>query len=94
MDASIKKNNTSYLFSHLQALRLSKKALGDTASGKVVNLLSNDVSRFDIASILIHPMWVAPTSAIIVTYLLWNTAGYAGIIGIIPVFLVVPLQSN
>lgn len=77
----------------LQALKLSKKALGETASGKIVNLLSNDVSRFDIVSIFIHHMWVAPTSAICVAYFLWVEAGYAGIIGIIPVFLVLPLQS-
>jgi ATP-binding cassette subfamily C (CFTR/MRP) protein 4 len=76
-----------------KALRLSKTALADTASGKVVNLLSNDVSRFDIVSMVIHHMWVAPTSALIVAYLLYDSAGYAGIIGIAPVFLVVPLQS-
>lgn len=76
-----------------KSLKLSRSALGETASGKVVNLLSNDVSRFDIVSIFIHHMWVAPLSAIIVTYFLWAEAGLAGIIGIVPVFLVVPLQS-
>ena len=78
----------------MQALKLSNSALGDTAAGKVVNLLSNDVSRFDIASILIHHMWIAPTSALIITYLLWTEAGIAGLIGIIPVFIVVPVQSK
>lgn len=73
---------------------MSKTALGDTAAGKIVNLLSNDVSRFDMVSIFIHHMWVAPTSALFVTYFLYVEAGYAGIIGIIPVFLVVPLQSE
>jgi ATP-binding cassette subfamily C (CFTR/MRP) protein 4 len=43
---------------------------------------------------VIHHMWVAPTSALIVAYLLYDSAGYAGIIGIAPVFLVVPLQST
>ncbi|XP_018561045.1 multidrug resistance-associated protein 4 [Anoplophora glabripennis] len=76
-----------------KALRLSKTALGDTASGKIVNLISNDVSRFDLVSFLIHHMWVAPTSALIVTYFLYTEAGYAGVLGIIPVFLVVPLQG-
>ncbi|XP_057653050.1 ATP-binding cassette sub-family C member 4-like [Diorhabda carinulata] len=76
-----------------KALRLSKTALGETASGKIVNLLSNDVSRFDIVSIFIHHMWVSPTSAIIIMYFLYSEAGYAGILGILVVFLVVPLQS-
>lgn len=73
---------------------MSKKALGETASGQVVNLLSNDVARFDIVSIFIHHMWVSPTAALIVMYFLWVEAGYAGVIGMIPVYLVVPLQSK
>lgn len=76
-----------------QALKLSKKALGETASGKIVNLLSNDVSRFDLVSILANYMWVAPTTSLCVIYFLWVEAGYAAIIGIIPFFIVLPLQS-
>ncbi|VEN35015.1 unnamed protein product [Callosobruchus maculatus] len=76
-----------------KSLRLSKTALGETASGKIVNLLSNDVSRFDIVSIFIHQMWIAPASAIIVMYFLYKEAQLAGIVGVVVVFLVTPLQS-
>ncbi|PSN42283.1 Multidrug resistance-associated protein 4 [Blattella germanica] len=75
-----------------KSLRLSRNALGETASGKVVNLLSNDVSRFDMVSIFLHAMWTAPLSALIVAYLLWTGAGYSALIGIGIVFLIVPLQ--
>ena len=75
-----------------KSLRLSRTALGETAAGKVVNLLSNDVSRFDMVSIFLHVMWTAPLSAIIITYFLFVSAGYAGLIGIGIVFLIVPLQ--
>ncbi|KDR20353.1 putative multidrug resistance-associated protein [Zootermopsis nevadensis] len=75
-----------------KSLRLSRTALGETAAGKVVNLLSNDVSRFDMVSIFLHAMWTAPLSAIIVTYFLYVNAGYSGLIGIGIVFLIVPLQ--
>lgn len=73
---------------------MSKRALGDTASGKIVNLLSNDVSRFDIVSVFIHHMWVSPLISLIVMVLLWKDAGYAGLIGLIPAFLVAPLQGK
>ncbi|CAG9859551.1 unnamed protein product [Phyllotreta striolata] len=76
-----------------KAIKLSKTALGETASGKIVNLLSNDVSRFDIVSIFIHHMWVAPASALFIMYFLYKEASYAGVLGILTVFLVVPLQS-
>ncbi|XP_017890591.1 multidrug resistance-associated protein 4-like [Ceratina calcarata] len=76
-----------------KALRLSKTALGETAPGKVVNLVANDVNRFDLVSIFIHHMWSAPLSAIIIAYFLYTEAGYAGLIGIAAVFVVVPIQS-
>lgn len=76
-----------------KSLRLSKTALGETASGKIVNLLSNDVSRFDLVSIFIHHMWASPIITFIVTYFLWAEAGWAGLIGIATVFVVVPIQG-
>lgn len=75
-----------------KSLRLSRTALGETAAGKVVNLLSNDVSRFDMVSIFLHAMWTAPLSAIVITYILYTDAGYSGLIGIGIVFLIVPVQ--
>ncbi|XP_076290649.1 ATP-binding cassette sub-family C member 4 isoform X2 [Lasioglossum baleicum] len=76
-----------------KALRLSKTALGETAPGKVVNLVANDVNRFDLVSIFIHYMWSAPLSGLIIAYFLYTEAGYAGLIGIAAVFVVVPIQS-
>ncbi|XP_071872525.1 probable multidrug resistance-associated protein lethal(2)03659 isoform X2 [Bombus fervidus] len=78
---------------HPSALRLSKTALGETAPGKVVNLVANDVNRFDLVSIFIHHMWSAPLSTLIIAYFLYIEAGYAGLIGIAAVFVVVPIQS-
>ncbi|KAH1024384.1 hypothetical protein HUJ05_003874 [Dendroctonus ponderosae] len=76
-----------------KSLRLSKTALGETASGKIVNLLSNDVSRFDMVIIFVHHMWVAPVVTMIITYLMWVDSGWAGIFGIGTVFIVVPIQG-
>lgn len=85
-------SDKNLLILYFKALRLSQTALGETALGKVVNLLSNDVGRFDLVSTLIHSMWSAPLMAIIVGYLLLLEAGWAGMIGILVVFVVVPLQ--
>lgn len=54
-----------------KSLRLSKTALGETTVGQVVNLLSNDVGRLDVAIIFIHFLWVGPLETIIVTYLMY-----------------------
>ena len=73
---------------------MSQTALGDTAPGKVVNLLSNDVNRFDIVSMFLNAMWTAPLMAMIVGYMLWVEVRWAGMVGIAIVFIVVPIQSE
>lgn len=55
-----------------KSLRLSKNALGETTVGQVVNLLSNDVGRLDIAIIFLHFLWVGPIETIAVTYLMYS----------------------
>lgn len=73
---------------------MSLTALGDAAPGKVVNLIANDVSRFDNVSRLIHYMWSAPTSTLIVAIILSNEIGWPGVIGIAAAFTVVPIQCR
>lgn len=58
-----------------------------------MNLLSNDVNRFDWVTMFINSMWTAPLLTIIVGVLLWKEIGIAGMIGIAIVFIVVPIQS-
>ncbi|XP_037922789.1 multidrug resistance-associated protein 4-like [Hermetia illucens] len=76
-----------------KALRLSRTALGDTAPGKVVNLLSNDVSRFDIVSIFVNSMWSAPLLTIVIAVMLYLEIGYSGLIGMVVIAFVAFLQS-
>ncbi|XP_055606100.1 ATP-binding cassette sub-family C member 4-like [Uranotaenia lowii] len=76
-----------------KSMRLSQTALGDTSPGKVVNLLSNDVNRFEIVAYLLNYMWVGPLVTLIVLILIWVEVGFAGIIGIAAIFIVTPIQS-
>lgn len=55
-----------------KALRLSKSALGDTTAGHVVNLMSNDVGRLDLATIFVHYLWVGPLETLFITYLMYR----------------------
>lgn len=82
------------LFLLFQSLQLSQRALYDTSPGKLVNLLSNDVSRFDIVSVVMHSLWASPFFTVFATYILWNEVRWAGVLGIAIVFLIVPIQSN
>lgn len=77
-----------------KALKLSKTALGETTIGQAVNLLSNDVNRFDVAIIFVHYLWIGPLQAIIITYLLYIEIGISALVGIIVLLLFIPLQGK
>ncbi|XP_055710935.1 probable multidrug resistance-associated protein lethal(2)03659 [Phlebotomus papatasi] len=76
-----------------KSLRLSRAALGNVAPGKVVNLLSNDVNRFDMVSVFVNWLWSAPLLALTIGYILYELVGIPGLIGIVIVLIVMPLQS-
>jgi ATP-binding cassette subfamily C (CFTR/MRP) protein 4 len=77
-----------------KSLKLSKTALGQTTAGQVVNLLSNDVNRFDVAVIFAHQLWVGPVETIVCTYLMYLHVGYSAIIGVAFLLMFIPLQSK
>ncbi|XP_017083873.2 probable multidrug resistance-associated protein lethal(2)03659 [Drosophila eugracilis] len=76
-----------------KALRLSRTALGDTTVGQVVNLLSNDVGRFDTVLINVHYLWIAPLELIAVTYLMFLEIGVSALFGVAIMLLFLPFQS-
>ncbi|GLG99917.1 Probable multidrug resistance-associated protein lethal(2)03659 [Gryllus bimaculatus] len=76
-----------------KALRLSKTALGDTTAGQVVNLLANDVARFDLALNFLHHLWVGPVGTALVTYIMYCEVGVAAVVGVVTVLLFIPLQA-
>lgn len=77
-----------------KSLRLSQTALHDTSPGKVINLLSNDVNRFESVSMFVHAIWAAPLYTTIAMYFLWQEIRWAAIAGLIIVFSVMPAQSE
>ncbi|XP_063224300.1 probable multidrug resistance-associated protein lethal(2)03659 isoform X2 [Bacillus rossius redtenbacheri] len=76
-----------------KALRLTQTSLGETTVGQVVNLLSNDVSRFDVCLIYVPYFVLGPLQAAIVTYFMWEAMGVSTVIGVVATLSFMPLQA-
>ena len=61
--------------------------------GQMVNLLSNDVTRFEITSGLInfHFLWIGPIQLLIIMLILFQTIGSASLVGGALITVFIPL---
>ncbi|NP_001296082.1 probable multidrug resistance-associated protein lethal(2)03659 [Plutella xylostella] len=76
-------------------LRLNQRSLQSTAAGKLVNLMSNDVARFDYAFMFLHYFWMIPLQSAAVLYFMFRAAGWAPIVGLFSVMLLIlPIQAG
>ncbi|KZS03178.1 ATP-binding cassette, sub-family C, member 4 [Daphnia magna] len=76
-----------------KCLLLSQKALGQTTIGQMVNIMSNDVNRYDFSVIFLHYLWVGPLQTIISMVILLHVIGPSCLVGLAVLILFVPLQS-
>ncbi|KAM9334356.1 ATP-binding cassette sub-family C member 4-like [Symphorus nematophorus] len=76
-----------------KALCLSNSAMGKTTTGQIVNLLSNDVNKFDDVTIFLHFLWVGPLQAAAVVGLLWVEIGPSCLAGMVVLMFLMPVQT-
>lgn len=76
-------------------MRLSSASLPKASGGMVVNLLSNDVVRFELVFTGLHYIWITPIQVIIISYLMYQTVGWASLLGVFFMIMVtVPFQGS
>ncbi|KAG7252298.1 hypothetical protein CRUP_025978, partial [Coryphaenoides rupestris] len=71
----------------------SNTATGKTTTGQIVNLLSNDVNKFDHVTIFLHYLWVGPLQAAAAVGILWNEIGPSCLSGMAVLLFLMPLQT-
>lgn len=84
-----------WIFYFFQVTKLNQVSLSRIATGQVVNLLSNDVIRFDTVAMSLNILWIAPIILPVIIYFMWQEIGISSLIGIcsLEVFSL-PLQGN
>jgi ATP-binding cassette subfamily C (CFTR/MRP) protein 4 len=61
--------------------------------GEAVNLLSNDVRRFDVSLMFLAYIWIGPVQMVIIMYLMWCQIGIATLTGVASVVVLLPVQG-
>jgi ATP-binding cassette subfamily C (CFTR/MRP) protein 4 len=72
---------------------LSLSTSSASSTGFIVNLVSNDVQRFEDVSPFIHFLWIGPLEVLLVTYLMYLQISWAAFPAIGSLLLFIPLQG-
>lgn len=75
-------------------LCLTKAVAVDGLNGQVINLMSNDVARFDQVLAYFHYLWRGPAELILMGYFIYREIEWYGLIGIGFLLCFLPLQSE
>lgn len=75
-----------------KALKLTKSISTDGVSGQVINLMSNDVSKFDYTTGYINDTWKGFLELFVFGYFIWREIGFYGWIGIGCLLSFIPVQ--
>ena len=73
---------------------MTKSSQVDGLHGRVINLLSNDFAKFDLAICFIHDLWKGPLETLLLGYLIYREIGASGIIGIVFILSFIPIQCE
>lgn len=76
-----------------KALKLSRGAMVGTTVGQIVNLISNDVSRFDFTW-NVPCLILSPIEIVIGMFLIYNHVGWIGLTGAIILLISIPIQCK
>ncbi|CAH1368627.1 unnamed protein product, partial [Tenebrio molitor] len=76
-----------------KTLRLDLVSLSGPTVGNVVNLMSNDVNRFDLALLYLHYIWIAPLQMLLCLLFMYQEVEIAAVCGIAAILAFIPLQA-
>lgn len=62
-------------------------------SGQLINMLTGDTNRIDMAVPFLNYWWSAPGQCLLVAVLLWRYVKWAGVVGVALLMVLVPIQT-
>ncbi|CAH0722850.1 unnamed protein product, partial [Brenthis ino] len=75
-----------------KTLKVNLQAMSENSGGLVVNLMANDVNRFDSGPLFVHYLWIGPLETVLITFYLYREMGISAVYGALIVMAAVPFQ--
>ncbi|SPP81313.1 multidrug resistance-associated protein 4 [Drosophila guanche] len=76
-----------------KCLQVSKSSSNDGLRARAINILSNDLGRFDVALCFLHDTWKGPLESLLIGYLMYREIGLSAVIGVSFMLSFIPLQA-
>ncbi|XP_017866361.1 PREDICTED: probable multidrug resistance-associated protein lethal(2)03659 [Drosophila arizonae] len=76
-----------------KCLEVSKSNRNDGLRARAINILSNDLGRFDVALCFLHDTWKGPMESLLIGYLMYREIGISAVIGVSFMLSFIPLQA-
>lgn len=73
-------------------MELSKTSSNDGLNAKAINILSTDMSKFELGFIFVYRLWRGPLEALVFGYLMYREVGVPAIIGLMLLVAFIPFQ--
>lgn len=77
-----------------KTLRLTKSQADEGESGRIINLLSNDIDKFDTALVVLQDVLKGPLEALAFSIVIYMEIGGAAFVGILFLASFIPLQGK
>lgn len=77
-----------------KSLRLLRSTAEDGINGKVINLLSNDVSKIEPGLTYLYDSWKGPVEALVFGIIIYMKIGVSAVIGMAFLASFIPLQGK
>ncbi|CAG2101428.1 unnamed protein product [Medioppia subpectinata] len=75
-----------------KSLKLNQLSMGKTTVGQIINLMSNDVYRFDMFTMVVNYLIIAPIQSAIVIYIMYTYMGWASFVSVALLVLLIVFQ--
>ncbi|KAJ8733841.1 hypothetical protein PYW07_014392 [Mythimna separata] len=75
-----------------KALKVNIQATSESSGGLVLNLMANDVNRFDTGPLFAHYLWIGPLETLLMTVYLYREMGMPAVYGSLIILAVIPFQ--